>query len=225
MLCPKCRQPLEDSAESYICCADATLQWRCLQCAKVSEGFALPYGLCPHCGGKLEPMTPHKIEDAAALDAVRKAFEIELGGQAFYRRAAVDSTDPILQDLFSLFASMEQEHMQTLRRRYHTQIPVASAEFRLETAAIFAGVAVRPADPANLFRIAIQMEQRAARFFEQCAQATSAASPQHQLYRELAAEENEHAALLATEYTRWKQGQPGLLDDTDPRLPFDHEAN
>jgi rubrerythrin len=219
MLCPKCRQPLEDGAESYICCADATLQWRCLQCAKVSEGFALPYGLCPHCGGKLEPMTPHKVEDDAALDAVRKAFEIELGGQAFYRRAAADSTDPVLQDLFGRFASMEQQHMQTLQRRYHTQIPVASAEFRLETAAIFAGVPVRPADPVNLFRIAINMEQRAARFFEQCAQAASAASPQRQLYRELAAEESEHAALLATEYARWKQGQPGLLGTADTLAP------
>jgi rubrerythrin len=164
-------------------------------------------------------MTPNKVEDDAALDAVRKAFEIELGGQAFYRRAAADSTDPVLQDLFSRFASMEQEHMQTLQRRYHTQIPVASAEFRLETAAIFAGVPVRPADPVNLFRIAINMEQRAARFFEQCAQAASAASPQRQLYRELAAEESEHAALLATEYARWKQGQPGLLGTADTLAP------
>ena len=50
--CPKCHQPL-DGDESYICCADAQLQWRCDDCAKVSEGFAFPYGMCPHCGGKL----------------------------------------------------------------------------------------------------------------------------------------------------------------------------
>ncbi len=218
MLCPKCHQPLEDGAESYICCADAMLQWRCLQCAKVSEGFALPYGLCPHCGGKLEPITPHEIKDNAALHAVRKAFEIELGGQAFYRRAAADSVDPILQDLFRRFANMEQEHMQTLQRRYHTQVTENNPDFRLEAAAIFAGVPVRPADPANLFRIAISMEQRAARFFEQCAQAASSTAPQRQLYRELAAEENEHAAMLATEYSRWKQGQPGLLGAADSHL-------
>ena len=52
-VCPKCHQPLEGD-ESYICCADAALQWRCESCAKVSEGFAFPYGMCPHCGGKLK---------------------------------------------------------------------------------------------------------------------------------------------------------------------------
>ena len=124
MLCPKCRQPLEDGAESYICCANASLQWRCAKCAKVSEGFALPYGLCPHCGGKLEPVTPRQIDDGAALDGIRKAFEIELGGQAFYRRAAAASTEPILQDLFNRFATMEREHMtsEELRAAYEKAI-------------------------------------------------------------------------------------------------------
>src|SRR5450759_2682309 len=151
MLCPKCRQPLEDGAESYICCANASLQWRCVKCAKVSEGFALPYGLCPHCGGKLERITPRQIDDGATLDGIRKAFEIELGGQLFYLRAAADSTDPLLKDLFDRFAS--------------------------------------------------GMEQRAASYFEQCAKSAQPASPEEQLYRELAAEEHEHAVLLTTEYS------------------------
>ena len=215
MRCPKCQQALEDGAESYICCANATLQWRCVKCAKVSEGFALPYGLCPHCGGKLEGVAPHQIEEGAALDGIRKAFEIELGGQAFYRRAAAYSADPILKDLFGRFAAMEQQHMATLQRRYHAQAPVPNGELQVELAAVFAGVPTRPADPANLFRIAIGMEQRAAQFFEQCTQAAPAASPEQQLYRELAAEEHEHAALLATEYARWRQGKPGLLGAID----------
>ena len=36
-------------------------------------------------------------------------------------------------------------------------------------------------------------------------------SPERQLYRELAAEETEHVALLTTEYERWKAGKPGML--------------
>jgi len=215
MLCPKCRQPLEDGEETYICCANATLQWRCLQCAKVSEGFALPYGLCPHCAGKLERITPRQIDDGVALDAIRKAFEIELGGQAFYNRAAAVSTEPVLQDLFGRFAAMEQEHMQTLQRRYHAQLPTSSPEFRFETSAIFFGIPVRPADPANLFRIAIGMEQRAAGYFEKCAQDSKPASAEQQLYRELAAEEHEHAALLGTEYARWQENKPGLMQGND----------
>ena len=132
MLCPKCQQPLEDGEESYICCANASLQWRCVQCAKVSEGFALPYGMCPHCGGKLETLNPRTIAEEAGLAGIRKAFEIELGGQAFYLRAAADSVDPILKDLFGRFAVMEQEHMQTLQRRYHASPPESTGGFQLD---------------------------------------------------------------------------------------------
>ena len=53
MLCPKCRRPL-DGEEVYICCGDGALEWRCTACRKVSEGFAFPYGQCPHCGRELE---------------------------------------------------------------------------------------------------------------------------------------------------------------------------
>jgi rubrerythrin len=219
MLCPKCHQPLEEGEESYICCANASLQWRCSDCAKVSEGFALPYGLCPHCGGKLAVVDPRDIEGGAALDAVRKAFEIELGGQAFYLRAAADSTDPVLQDLFGRFAAMEEEHMQTLQRRYHAHATDSGSAFRVELAAIFAGVPNRPSDPANLFRIAIGMEQRAAAYFDRCAQDSAADAGSHQLYRELAAEEREHADLLRTEYARWRAGKPGLLPDADLLAP------
>lgn len=219
MLCPKCQQPLEDGAESYICCASASLQWRCQACAKVSEGFAFPYGMCPHCGGKLETLDPRHINEEAALGSLRKAFEIELGGRAFYLRAAADSDEPVLKDLFGRFAAMEQEHMQTLQRRYHARLTEIPDAFQLELAAIFAGVPSRPADPANLFRIAIGMEQRATSFFERCAQEATQGSQEQQLYRELAAEEREHASLLATEYARWREGKPGLLLDAGELAP------
>lgn len=211
MLCPKCQQPLEVGAESYICCASASLQWRCHACSKVSEGFAFPYGKCPHCGGKLETLDLRHINEEAALGSIRKAFEIELGGRAFYLRAAADSDEPVLKDLFGRFAAMEQEHMQTLQRRYHVHPPESTGVFEIELAAIFAGVPRRPADPANLFRIAIGMEQRAVGFFERSAQEATQGSPEQQLYRELAAEEREHASLLTTEYARWRDGKPGLL--------------
>ena len=46
------------------------------------------------------------VVSIADLEAVRKAFEIELGGHAFYQRASRDSKDPVLQDLFARFAEM-----------------------------------------------------------------------------------------------------------------------
>ena len=83
MLCPKCQRPLEDETDGvYICCANSSLQWRCTQCAKVSQGFAFPYGLCPHCGGKLAVLDERRVDEAAALYGIRMAFEIELGGRA-----------------------------------------------------------------------------------------------------------------------------------------------
>lgn len=213
MLCPRCQRPLADDSEGpYICCAGAPMQWRCEGCGKLSEGFALPYGRCPQCGGALQLCEGERaVPGGAALHAVRMAFEIELGGRAFYQRAAADSSDPALRELFGRFAVMEGEHMETLARRYHLDVPDPSPAFRVEVAALFADVAHRPQDPDNLFRIAIALERRAAAFFTEHADAAPAGSAEAALFRELAAEEQEHASTLATELQRWQQGRPGLF--------------
>jgi glutamate synthase (NADPH/NADH) small chain len=209
-VCPKCRRPL-DGEEVYVCCGTAQLSWKCESCGKVSEGFAFPYGMCPACGGKLQILDQRKFDEAKALEAIRVAFEIELGGQAFYHRAAAESKDPILKELFGKFAGMEEEHMATLSRRYHADVPRPSRDFQIDRAAVYAGVDHRPEDPANLFRIAIAFEQRAVKFFTERGQKVPAGSAEKGLYQELAAEEREHVDLLTTEYERWKQGKPGLL--------------
>ncbi len=209
-VCPRCQRPLEDD-EPYICCAGVELRWRCTSCHKVAEGFAFPYGLCPYCKGRLELLDRGPIEDDAALEAIRKAFEIEMGGHAFYQRAAREAGDPELRDLFGRFAAMEEEHMATLARRYHADLPAPSADFQIDRAAIFAGVERRPEDPANLFRIAIAFEQRAVDFFAREGEKAPEGSVERELYRELAAEEREHVALLTTELKRWEAGKPGLM--------------
>ncbi len=221
MRCPKCQRPLEDDADGpYICCADAPSRWTCRRCAKVSEGFAFPYGRCPHCGGELALSDGQERPElrAAALAAVRIAFEIELGGRAFYQRAAAQTEDPALSALFGRFAVMEGEHMETLARRYHLDLPDPDPEFRMEVAALYADVEHRPQDPANLFKIAIALERRAALFFSGRAEAASAGSDEWRLYRELAAEEREHAEILATEFQRWREKLPGLFAPAGARL-------
>jgi rubrerythrin len=208
--CLRCKRPLEDD-EPYICCAGIELRWRCASCHKVSEGFAFPYGLCPYCKGKLELLDRGAIEDDTALAAVHKAFEIELGGEAFYRRAAQDASDAQLKDLFTRFAEMEKEHMATLQRRYHADVPAPSADFQVDRAAIFAGIERSPEDPAELFRIAIAFEERAAEFFQREGANPLAGPVERELYKELAAEEREHVALLTTEFNLWQSGRKGLL--------------
>lgn len=209
-VCPRCHRALDDD-EPYVCCAGTELTWRCTSCHKVSEGFAFPYGLCPHCKGRLEMLERGPVSDDRALAAIRKAFEIELGGHAFYERASRDAGDPVLSDLFLRFAAMESEHMLTLSRRYHAELPPASADFQIDRAAIFAGVERKPDDPENLFRIAIAFEQRAVDFFAAEAENAPAGSVERELYRELAAEEREHVELLTTEFRRWAAGKAGLL--------------
>jgi glutamate synthase (NADPH) small chain len=209
-ICPKCHRPIEGD-EEYICCATAKVAWECEACAKVSEGFAFPYGMCPSCGGKLRMREAAPAATEASLQAVRAAFEIELGGQAFYVRAAQETSDPILKALFEKFAAMENEHMKTLSRRYHVEVPVPPSQFRIERAAVYAGFGHRPEDPANLFRIAIAFEERAVKVFTDAGAQAPQGSPERQLYRELAAEEQEHVNLLTTEFARYREGKPGLL--------------
>jgi rubrerythrin len=209
-ICPRCKRPLEDE-EPYICCAGQELRWRCTSCHKVSEGFAFPYGMCPYCKGKLELIDRGAIQGDRALDAIRKAFEIELGGHAFYTRAAAEAKDAELKVLFGRFAEMEKEHMDTLSRRYHADLPAASADFQIDRAAIFSGVERKPEDAANLFRIAIAFEQRAVEFFTREGEQAPAGSVESALYKELAAEEREHVELLTTEFKRWETGRAGIL--------------
>ncbi len=209
LLCPKCHREVEGD-EPYVCCAGARLAWRCDQCGKVSEGFAFPYGMCPSCGGTLRAIEEKRPEGGASLEAIRNAFEIELGGMAFYERAAQDAADPAMRDLFARFAEMEKQHMATLSARYHVE-PPAPGDLHLDRAAIYAGIPNRPDQPDNLFRIAIAFEKRAARFFADNQSRCAPGSAEAQVYKELAAEEREHVALLSTELERWRAGKPGLL--------------
>ena len=219
MQCPDCHRPLDtDHEDSLLCCADASRPWRCTLCARVSLGFAFAYASCPHCGGALEMLEADRCAESAALAGIRMAFEIELGARAFYQRACADSNDVALRDLFGRLALMEGEHMETLARRYHVDVPAPPQAFSVELAAIFAGVEHRPQDPANLFRIAIGWEQRAADFFAERAAQMAPGSAEHTLYRELAAEEEQHVRMLTVAHSRWRSGLVQMFP-CDPRRP------
>ncbi|MDP3758936.1 MAG: AMP-binding protein [Ramlibacter sp.] len=211
MLCPHCGQPRTDhDGADVLCCAAAWAQWHCRQCGETSVAFAFPYGRCPRCGGPLA-LSQSSLDpgpDTAAIAAVRTAFEIELGGRAFYQRAAVEATDDSMRALFRRFAAMEGQHMEALARRHHiTEIPPTPEAFGTELAALFAGVESRPNEPGNLFRIAIAAEHRAAGFFLARAARARAGSAEQRQCLQLAAEEHEHAQTLSTEFRLWRERQ------------------
>ncbi len=209
-VCPKCRAPL-DGEEIYICCAEASVSWRCDGCGKVAEGFAFPYGACPQCGGHLTAAGGTDGANDAALEAIRAAFEIEMGGQEFYARAGEVTKDPELRKLFSKLAAMEEEHMETLVRRYHVSSTAVLGELTVKVAAARAGVEGAPDNPDTLFRTAIGLEKSAEIYFAGRAGIAAKGSVERRLYEELAAEEREHHAMLTTEYERWLKGHAGVL--------------
>jgi glutamate synthase (NADPH/NADH) small chain len=163
----------------------AGASWVCPACGESRRGFAFPFGRCPACDAALD----RPPGDSPALDALRCAFEIELGGRAFYQRAATETGDATLRGLFRRFAVMEGEHMEALSQRYGLALPDPSPAFRLATAAVHAGIAAAPQDADALFRIAIALEQRAAAYFGAHATALPPGSSERRLYEELAVEE------------------------------------
>lgn len=207
--CPRCKRPTEDD-EAYVCCAGALLSWSCTGCQKVYEGFALPYGLCPACGGEMAILnSPSRLDDST-LKAVRHAFEIELGGLAFYSRGAELTTDVSVRRLFSSLAGMERAHLATLSRRYHVSPPEATG-VEPWAAALYAGLTPPEDDGLALVKLALALERRARGYFQAHAEDQVEGTPVWKLYRELQAEEGEHVVLLENELSRLQQGLAGLL--------------
>lgn len=210
LLCQRCRQPLDEDQE-YICCADRTLTWSCAHCHKVSEGFALPFGLCPACGGALETGYSGPATNDYLVEAVRQAMEIELGGISFYQRGMQIVADPELAELFGRMVGMEREHAKTLARRYHVPLPddLPSPGITESSVAVYSG-AESPHDAVTLLQLAIHLENRARTFFLDKGRRFATGSHEWRLYRELEAEEREHADLLRTTLVRLKANKPLL---------------
>jgi glutamate synthase (NADPH/NADH) small chain len=210
-LCPKCRRPLELGEERYVCCAGSRLSWSCAGCGKVSEGFAFPFGLCPHCGGRLTPWGGAPAATEGVEAAVRHALEIELGGIFFYERGSRHTSEGELRDLFRDLAAMEREHLETLERRYHIE-PLEPSTPGLSEAdvAVYAGVEP-PADAEGVLRLAVELERRARTFFLEKGRTFPEGSPEWKLYRELEGEEREHVDLLQTTLARYLVSRPALV--------------
>jgi rubrerythrin len=176
----------------------------------VSEGFAFPYGLCPACGGTLERGAATAAQ--AAQEAIRHAFEIELGGMALYAQGAAETGDAELRALFQKLAEMEQEHLNTLSARYHVDSPkLDEGGIGVAQIAVYGDVELKARSAEELLLLALRLEQRARDFFAQQARSLEEGSPEWRLYRELEAEEWDHVALIDTELGRFREGRTGAL--------------
>jgi rubrerythrin len=199
--CPKCHSVVEDDE---ICCAQVRYSWRCRSCFKLTSGLAIPYGKCFLCGGDLEIIPGRELGDSMRFQAIRDAVQFELNSFHFYKlardRAKSKDQRAVLERLFEA----ELDHLHELEEKYHAHldrevVELSGDEQTLLSNWLFRGLQVSDASGvADLYRVALEMERRTRDHFRKL---VSDLPPglERDLCAELAAEEEEHVALLEGE--------------------------
>jgi len=200
--CPKCRQVIEDDS---VCCAEVRYAWKCRNCGKLSTGFVVPYGRCFLCGGENEVMEGYRGARPEQIAIVREAVQYEIDMFLFYRLAKQRTTSEDLRAVLEELYHKEEDHLSELENKYHLHLdpPVRhlpeDAEAQL-TKWIFQGIDF--GDSRNhileIYEKAIAMERRTRDHFQARADSFDP-GPQKEIYRELAAEEDDHVSILETE--------------------------
>ena len=199
--CPKCHRVLE---EDEICCAQVRYTWRCLSCFKLTTGFTVPYGKCFMCGGGLEVIADRDLGDCMRFDAIRDAVQFELDSFEFYKLALERATTPEQRMVLEHFYESGLEHLHELEEKYHAHldremVELASDEAKLLADWPFRGIQVKvDSGIVDLYRLALETERRARDHFLSLA-AQFPAGLENELCKEVAAEEEEHIAMLETE--------------------------
>ena len=203
--CPKCHSVLE---EDEICCALVSYTWRCTNCFKLSTGFVVPYGRCFLCGGELEIIRDRDFGDGMRFRAVRDAMMFELSSVHFFSQAREGATTAeqciVLEHLFE----EGLDHIHDLEEKYHAQLDRETVEAASDPESLlydwpFRGIGVKEnSGIAELYRVALETERRERDHLVRLAR-QFAAGLEHELCRELAAEEDEHIAMLETELAQF----------------------
>jgi rubrerythrin len=197
--CPKCRRVVE---EDEICCAQVRYTWRCKSCFKLTTGFAVPYGKCFLCGGELELIQNRELGDTMRFQAIRDAVQFELNSFHFYKLARDKAGSPEQRAVLERLYESELDHLHELEEKYHAHLDrevvvLSSTEEALLSNWLFRGISVT-GGVADLYRAALEMERRTRDHFQKLARGLPPGL-ERELCEELAAEEEEHVALLEGE--------------------------
>lgn len=206
--CPKCHQIIDDDS---VCCADVKYTWKCKACGKLSTGFVVPYGRCFLCGGENEVVKGYAGARPEQVAIVQEAVQYEIDMYQFYRlampRTSSDQLRAVLEELYH----KEEDHLEELEEKYHLHfspemrsLPGRAAEILSQW--IFKGIDFSDAAQhvIALYDQAIAMERRTRNHFQARADSLEP-GPQKEIYRELAAEEEDHVAILETEREQFLQ--------------------
>jgi len=199
--CPKCRRVLD---EDEICCAQVRYTWRCKSCFKLTSGFAIPYGKCFLCGGHLEVIPGRNLGDSMQFRAIRDAVQFELNSFHFYKLARERARTPEQRAVLERLFEAELDHLHELEEKYHAHldrsvVELSADEDRLLANWLFQGICVTTdTGIGELYQQALEMERRTRDHFRKLARELPAGL-ERELCEELAAEEDEHVALLEGE--------------------------
>ena len=197
--CPKCRRVVE---EDEICCAQIRYTWRCKSCFKLTSGFAIPYGKCFLCGGALELIQNRELGDSMRFQAIRDAVQFELNSFHFYKLARDKAANPEQRAVLERLYEAELDHLHELEEKYHAHldrevVELSSNEETLLANWLFRGISVA-GGLTELYQAALEMERRTRDHFQKLARGLPAGL-EKELCEELAAEEEEHVAMLEGE--------------------------
>jgi rubrerythrin len=199
--CPKCHRVLE---EDEICCAQVRYTWRCKNCLKLTTGFAVPYGKCFMCGGPLEVIEGRELGDSMRFRAIREAVEFELNSFHFYKLARDRAQSAEQRAVLERLYEAELDHLHELEEKYHAHLDRETVELsadhdKLLANWLFQGIKLdQQTGVKELYEVALEMERRTRDHFRKLAGDLPAVL-EKELCGELAAEEEEHVALLEGE--------------------------
>jgi rubrerythrin len=200
--CPKCHKTIDTDS---VCCADIKYTWKCKSCGKLSTGFVIPYGRCFLCGGENELIEGYSGASTDLVAIVQEAVQFEVDMYHFYRLALQKTTDETLKSVLESLYQKEQDHLSELEEKYHLhfghdlrQLP--ENDEKVVFGFIFHGIDFKNAKDhiLQVYSKAIAMERRTRNRFMTHADSLPP-GPHKELYRELAAEEEEHVSILETE--------------------------
>lgn len=170
----------------------------------MSTGFAVPYGRCFLCAGELEVIPERDLGDSMRFRAIRDAVQFELDSFHFYKLARDRAVTPEQRAILDRLYEAELDHLHELEEKYHAHldrevVELSSQEEKRLSNWLFRGLNVRPdSGIADLYRLALEMERRTRDYFQKLARDLPPGL-ERELCRELAAEEEEHVALLEGE--------------------------
>jgi rubrerythrin len=199
--CPKCHRVVE---EDEICCSQIRYSWRCRSCFKLTSGIAIPYGKCFLCGGDLEVIPGRDLGDSMRFQAIRDAVQFELNSFHFYKLARDKATNPDQRAVLERLFEAELDHLHELEEKYHAHldrsvVELSSDEDALLSNWLFRGIQMTTdSGIADLYQAALEMERRTRDHFRKLA-TDLPTGLERDLCSELAAEEEEHVALLEGE--------------------------